>query len=432
MKALSLCELNTRVASTINETFDRPYWITAELSDVRTAGNGHCYIEFIDKSEKTGTVTARARGTIWAQRWFLLREDFEGQTRQRFAAGIRVLAEVQVTMHAVYGYTLDVLDIDPSYTMGEMARQRAEIIRQLTADGILDMNKELEIPLLPQRIAVISASNAAGYGDFRHQLAHNDRGFAFYTRLFPAAMQGEKTESSIIAALDRIYQVQDLFDVVVIIRGGGATADLASFDSYAIAANCAQFPLPIIVGIGHERDNTVLDMVAHTSVKTPTAVAALLIDRMKTQADRIDRLRSTLTSTLERMLREENLRLDMFARNIPQWVETRRRQHQLRLQQIVLQLRQSHLLLKRQLDRLEFFRQQLTASTTHRLEERRQQLQWINQRIEIARPENILRRGFSITRINGRAVTSDTEIKEGDRVVTQVARGSFSSVVKKE
>lgn len=432
MKTLSLCELNTKVASTINETFDRPYWITAELSDVRTAGNGHCYIEFIDKSEKTGTVTARARGTVWVQRWYLLREDFERQTGQRFAAGIRVLAEVQVSMHAVYGYTLDVLDIDPSYTIGEMTRQRAEIIRRLTADGILDMNKELEMPLLPQRIAVISASNAAGYGDFRHQLAHNDRGFIFYTHLFPAAMQGEKTESSIIAALDRIYRVQDLFDVVVIIRGGGATADLASFDSYAIAANCAQFPLPVIVGIGHERDSTVLDMVAHTSVKTPTAVAALLIDRMKLQADRIDRLRSTLVTALERTLREENNRLDMFARSIPQWVETRKRQHRLRLQQIVLHLRESHLLLKRQLDRLEFLRQQFTSGATHQLEQRWQQLQWIERRIEIARPENILRRGFSITRINGRAVTSAAEIKEGDRVVTQVAQGSFASVVKKE
>lgn len=432
MKTLSLCELNNKVVSTINSTFDRPYWITAELSDVRTAGNGHCYIEFIDKSEKTGAVTARARGTIWAQRWLLLRTDFERLTGQRFTAGIKVLVEVQVSMHAVYGYTLDVLDIDPSYTMGEMARQRADILRQLTAEGILYMNKELEIPLLPQRIAVISASNAAGYGDFCHQLAHNEHGFAFYTHLFPAVMQGEKTESSIISSLEKIYRVQEYFDVVVIIRGGGATADLASFDSYAIAAHCAQFPLPVIVGIGHERDSTVLDVVAHTSVKTPTAVAALLIDRMKEQARRLDQLRTALVTTLQGILRQETTRLDMIAANLPQWVENRRRQHRLRLQQAVLRLRQSGLLLKRQLDRLDFLQERIATAATQQLEHRRQQLQWIEQRIEIARPENILRRGFSITRINGRAITSMTDIKEGDRVVTQVAQGSFSSIVEKE
>lgn len=429
MKTLSLYELNNRVVSTIRDAFDRPYWITAELSEVRTAGNGHCYVEFIDKSEKTGTVSARARGTIWAQRWFLLRESFERETGQRFTAGIKVLVEVQVTMHAVYGYTLDVLDLDPSYTMGEMARQRAAILRQLAAEGILEMNKELEMPLLPQRIAVISASNAAGYGDFRHQLTHNDRGFAFYTRLFPAIMQGEKTEGSIIAALDRIYRIQEHFDVVVIIRGGGATADLASFDSYAIAANCAQFPLPVIVGIGHERDNTVLDLVAHTSVKTPTAVAALLIDRMKEQGDRLERLKNTIVTTLQGTLQRETARLDMLAAGLPQWVDTRKREHRIRLRQIILHLRQSHLLLTRQLDRLEFLQERLSAASAHQLERRRQQLQWIEQRIEISRPENILRRGFSITRIGGRAITSATEIKKGDRVVTQVAEGSFSSVV---
>ncbi len=431
MKPLSLSELNDKVVATIHAAFDHPYWITAELSDVRTAGNGHCYIEFIDKNPRTGTVTARARGTIWAQRWFLLREDFERQTGQRFAAGIKVLVQVEVSMHSVYGYTLDVLDLDPSYTIGEMALQRAAIIRQLAAEGILDMNKELEMPLLPQRIAVISAAGAAGYGDFRHQLAHNDPGFAFYTRLFPAAMQGEKTESSIIAALDRIYRVHEYFDVVVIIRGGGATADLASFDSYAIAANCAQFPLPVIVGIGHERDSTVLDMVAHTSVKTPTAVAALLVDRMKQQAARLDRLGTVFVTTLQGRLRQETTRLDMMAACLPQWVETRKRQHRLRLQQIVLQLRQAHLLLKRQSDRIEFIKDRITTAAARQLEHRRQQLLWLEQRIEISRPENILRRGFSITRIDGRAVTSATDIKEGDRVVTQVAEGSFSSVVQK-
>ena len=284
---ISLYELNRCIAEVINTTFDDHYWVVAEISEIRTASNGHCYLELIEKSPRSNAIVARARATIWSNRWMLCRETFESVTGQRLAAGMKILVCVVVQMHEAYGFSLNIVDIDPSFTLGELALRRQEIIKRLNDEGIIDMNKEIDIPLLPQRIAIVSAQNAAGYGDFCHQLSNNDYGVCFYTHLFPAAMQGAATEKSIIAALDRIYRHQDLFDLVVIIRGGGGTADLNCFDSYDLAVNVANFPLPVIVGIGHERDNTILDMVAHTSVKTPTAAAAFLIDRLGSQYSRL-------------------------------------------------------------------------------------------------------------------------------------------------
>lgn len=252
---------------------------TGELSDVRSNTTGHCYLEFVQKDPRSNNLVAKARGMIWSNIYRLLKPYFEETTGQLFASGIKVLVKVTVQFHELYGYSLTVLDIDPAYTLGDMARRRREILMQLEEEGVLTLNKELEMPVLPQRIAVISSATAAGYGDFCHQLQHNSGGFFFYTELFPALMQGNQVEESVLAALDRINDRVNEFDVVVIIRGGGATSDLSGFDTYLLAAACAQFPLPVITGIGHERDDTVLDSVAHTRVKTPTAAAELLIHR---------------------------------------------------------------------------------------------------------------------------------------------------------
>ena len=292
---LSLTELNRNIKQALRDALPETYWVRAETSEVRVNSySGHCYLEFIEKDERTGQVAARARGTIWAQQYAVIRPYFEEETGRPFTSGLKVLVRVAVDFHELYGLSLTVHDIDPSFTVGDLVRRRKEIIRQLQADGVFDLNRSLPFSPRPQRIAVISSATAAGYEDFTDQLLGNEYGFPFYVRLYPALMQGERTEASIIAALDRIYAVREAFDVVVIIRGGGSTADLSSFDSYALAANCAQFPLPIITGIGHERDDTVVDLVAHTRLKTPTAVAAFLIDCMATQLADINELRDRL------------------------------------------------------------------------------------------------------------------------------------------
>ena len=266
-EALTLLDLNALVRRSLEQCLPDEYWIQAELSDVRSNATGHCYLEFVQKDPRSNNLIAKARGTIWNNVYRLLKPYFEEATGQLFTSGIKVLVKVTVQFHELYGYSLTVQDIDPTYTLGDMALRRREILQQLEAEGVLTLNKELEMPVLPQRIAVISSATAAGYGDFCHQLQHNSRGFFFYTELFPALMQGAQIESSVLDALDRVNRRLNDFDVVVIIRGGGATSDLSGFDTYLLAAACAQFPLPIITGIGHERDDTVLDSVAHTRVK---------------------------------------------------------------------------------------------------------------------------------------------------------------------
>lgn len=299
-QALSLHELNGLVKRSVRTCLPDTYWVQAELSDVRSNYSGHCYLEFVQKDASGNNLIAKARGTIWSNIFKMLKPYFEQETGQAFTSGIKVLVEVSVEFHELYGYSLTVLDIDPTYTVGDMERKRREILRQLEEEGVIDLNKELEMPMLPQRVAVISSATAAGYGDFCNQLVNNPRGYGFHTELFPAIMQGERVEETVIAALNAIYERMEAFDVVVIIRGGGATSDLSGFDTYELAANCAQFPLPIITGIGHERDDTVLDKVAHTRVKTPTAAAEYLIARMDKCADALDEMSARLTESVRR------------------------------------------------------------------------------------------------------------------------------------
>ena len=320
MDSLSLLELNGLVKRSLEQCLPDEYWIQAELSDVRSNTTGHCYLEFVQKDSRSNTLLAKARGMIWSNVYRLLKSYFEETTGQPFTSGIKVLVKVTVQFHELYGYSLTVLDIDPTYTIGDMARRRREILLQLEEEGVLTLNKELEVPVLPQRIAVISSATAAGYGDFCHQLQHNSSGYYFYTELFPALMQGNQVEDSVLAALDRINSRVNEFDVVVIIRGGGATSDLSGFDTYLLAASCAQFPLPIITGIGHERDDTVLDSVAHTRVKTPTAAAELLIQRMDEATEQLEMLSVQLQQGAYALLEREQRRLEIIQSNIPSLV----------------------------------------------------------------------------------------------------------------
>lgn len=429
---LSLQELNSRIRGAVNQAFPETYWVRAEMSDVRTnLSSGHCYLEFVEKSALTGGVVAKARGTIWAKTFRMLKPYFEMETGQSFASGLKVLVRVSVEFHEVYGFNLNVVDIDPAYTLGDMVRRRMEIVRQLQEEGVFTLNKELPFPTLVQRIAVITSPTAAGYEDFLNQLAHNKRGYPFYVRLFPALMQGEKTEASVIAALERIYRHADCFDVVVIIRGGGATSDLHSFDSYLLAANCAQFPLPILTGIGHERDDTIVDMVAHTRMKTPTAVAEFLIGRMDATADELAALQQAVSAlATERLVTQKN-ELQLLAARLPasatQRIERNRSSLHLlagRFPSVV-----SGLLARRQTE-VETLRVQLNNGLSSFFSEKDRYLQLTEQFVKMASPAYILKRGYSLTLKDGRIIKQAADIQPGEEITTRFADGEVRSLVR--
>ena len=384
---LTLYSLNNLVHNAIADALPTRYWVTGELSEVRETAVGHCYIELVQRDEETQELVAKARGTVWARIYSLLRPYFLEQTGQPFAAGLKVLLQVSVGFHELYGYTLDVCDIEPAYTIGDIARHRQLIIKRLTDEGVIGLNKELDFPQLPQRIAVISSATAAGYGDFCDQLQNNRYGFVFYPRLFPAPMQGNGAEEGIIAALDTIAQEIDNWDVVVIIRGGGATSDLGCFDTYDLANNCAQFPLPIITGIGHLRDESVLDIVAHTSAKTPTAVAEYLIHSMLANETLLTDIQSIIATAVAQRMEAEKQRIEKHLGQIP-------------------------------------------VLTALYMQSQRHRLDLFQQRIEAASPEHILSLGYSITRLGGKAVRDTSTLKPGEEVETTVAGGTFTSIIK--
>lgn len=409
-ETMTLHDLNGLVRRSIEQCMPDEYWIQAELSDVRT-NNGHCYLEFVQKDVRSNQLVAKARGIVWAQVFALLKPYFEQSTGQVFSSGIKVLVKVTIQFHELYGYSLTVHDVDPTYTLGDMALRRKEILQQLLDEGVLTLNKELPMPELPQRIAVISSATAAGYGDFSHQLANNAQHYAFATELFPAIMQGNQVEDSILKALDRINKRINEFDVVVIIRGGGATSDLSGFDTYLLAAACAQFSLPIITGIGHERDDTVLDSVAHTRVKTPTAAAELLIGYMDTAAAQLDYLANKLKDGALAYLDKEYRTLDAYRTRIPSMVV--KRLTDARLQLMMMQ-------------------KDMAQSTRTCLASQKHQLQLIKQRVFDASPERILAKGYSITLKDGKAVTDASQITVGDTLVTRVHQGEIISTVKQK
>ena len=431
-QALSLVELNQRIRMTLEQAFPDTYWVRAEMSDVReNSASGHCYLEFIEKDPRSGQLLAKVRGAIWAKTFRLLKPYFEMETGQRFVSGLKVLVRVTVDFHELYGLSLTVVDIDPAYTLGDMARKRLEIIRQLQEEGVFELNKELPLPLLPRRIALISSPTAAGYEDFVNQLTHNRAGYPFYVKLFPALMQGERTEESVIAALDRIYAHQELFDVVALLRGGGATSDLNSFDSYLLAANCAQFPLPILTGIGHERDDTVVDLVAHTRLKTPTAVAEFLIARMDQAAQTVEELQQTMTQSASVRLLQEKQRLQSYATRFPALVGQRMERNRTLLHQLGAKLptmAQGFVERKRAMvDRLVM---QLRNATTTHLAEKQRFLQLQEQFVRMASPDYILRRGYSLTLREGKIIKRAEELQVGEELTTRFMDGEVKSIIK--
>ena len=408
MTSIALSELTSQIQETIRKDFDLPVWIHAEISELRDNTGGHCYLELIEKDGNSDTLLAKTKATIWANTYRMLKPYFESSTGESLRAGLNVLVAVTIEFHGVYGFSLNVRDIDPTFTIGEMAARRLKIIRQLEVDGIVDMNKQLPLPQLIQRIAIISSATAAGYGDFCDQLQNDPSKFAFYSKLFQAQMQGEQAETSIISALEKIYENIDLFDVVVIIRGGGATTDLACFDSYDLALNCAQFPLPIVVGIGHQRDVSILDMVAHTSLKTPTAVAEFLIYNMQEAenqfTDIITDIRYLVKNRLENEIRFVNQMQLRIKQTLRSWV-----------------VQKSHL--------LERHKSRLQSTVRMQLLKQNNRLILLEKNIETHSPSFLLRHGYTITTLNGKRITTVKQIKIGDKVQTYLHDGDFGSEI---
>ena len=428
-EALTLLELNNMVSEVIDSSFTHSYWLSAEVSEVRE-NRGHCYLEFVQKDEFSNSLIAKARGVVWHNKWMLLRPCFEQTTGQPLSAGMMLLVQVKLSFHSLYGYTLTVNDIDPTYTLGDIAKRRREIISKLREEGIDQMNKELELPRLLQRIAVISSATAAGYGDFCDQLNANEKGLVFYTRLFPALMQGDGVESSVIAALDAVMNDVLEWDVVVIIRGGGSVSDLSGFDTLRLAEHVAQFPLPVITGIGHERDDTVIDMVAHTRVKTPTAAAELLIHHQEAELSLVDDFSDRITGYVERRLADERNRLNLIVGRMPAIYTLFHQRQQNRLMQITSLIHRDIVgLLQTDKNKLDLITARLPLQVNARLQNEQHRLKLISLRLRAVDPVNILKQGYSITQVGGKSLRSVSQLKKGDEMVTFLADGKVVSEV---
>lgn len=428
---LSLYELNSLVRDVISMSLPDSYWVEAELSEAREGYGGHCYMELIEKDEHSNTPIAKAHASCWRNRWMLLKPQFERVTGLRIHAGMKVLLKVHAQFHENYGFSWIVDDIDPTYTMGDMARKRMEIIQTLKEEGVFDLQKELKLPMFCQRIAVISSATAAGYGDFCNQLADNGYGLQFTTALFAATMQGEGVEQSVISALNRINEEWENWDCVVIIRGGGATSDLSGFDTLALAENVANFPLPIITGIGHERDESVLDMISFQRVKTPTAAAAFLVDHLTEVYARIEDAQEAIVNYVKRRLQVERMKFERLSTQIPTLFSLVKVRQSNRLDQLLNRLKvKAERIPADGLHRLEMLDARLKEPVARKLERELHRIDMLSQRAIAQDPERLLSRGYSITLKDGKSIKDASQLKAGDEIETRFAKGVAKAVVK--
>ena len=407
---ITLSELQRHIKQALESALPLPVWVAAEVSELKVNYSGHCYMELVEKSEPTkgGTAIprAQARAVIWRSQYAMLASYFEAETGSRLAAGMKILAKVMVSYHELYGLSLQIIDLDASYTLGEVERQKQMTIAQLQRDGVWDMNREVELPLLTQRIAVVSNSAAAGYRDFCNEL--REGGYAFRLTLFDAVVQGQAAEESICRALADVAQRQEEFDAVVLIRGGGSASDLSCFNSYRLCSYVAQFPLPVITGIGHDKDTSVADMVAHTPLKTPTAVAAWLTKRMAQQDGWLEEAAMRLVEAATRATQREQLRLERISGEV---------------------IRLGGTYCERAQSRLAMLREQLSAEVARFIDRRQMFLATAEGVVEGRKPDNILRMGFAIVRCDGRAVSS-AEALAGREVEIELAKGKVKATVK--
>lgn len=427
---LSLFELNNLVREVIATDLSMEYWVEAELSEVREV-RGHCYMELVQKDMFSNTPVAKASAKCWKSKWMYVRPKFEQITGQYLHTGMKVMLKVYADFHEAYGFSWIVTDINPEYTLGDMAKKRMQIIEQLKREGVFDLQKELEIPMFAQRVAVISSQNAAGFGDFTRQLTDNSYGFKFQVELFPAIMQGEGIERSVIAALDAINERLDEFDVVVIIRGGGATSDMSGFDTLALAENVANFPLPIITGIGHDRDESVLDMISHTKVKTPTAAAALLVEHLEVVWQMLMEAENELVTVAQHRIENEKQRLSHIAEKIPVLFSLVKTHYENVLDKLLMTI--SSMINEKVSSgkhNVLLMEEKIKPLVDVRLQREKHHLMMLEQRVKALDPEILLKRGYSITLCKGKVVVDASMLKSGDEVETKVRKGTFKSIIK--
>jgi len=472
---LTLSELNELVKDALMEAFPSTVWVVAEVSELKENRSGHCYMELIEKQEDE--LIARSRATIWSYTYRMLKPYFETTTGQLFSQGIKILVQVSVEYHPAYGLSLNIKDIDPTYTVGDLALQRKEIIERLVNEGVFEMNRELQLPLVPQKIAVISSKTAAGYQDFINQLENNEHGFKFYTQIFEAYMQGSDAVASIIQALEQIFQYEDFFDAVAIIRGGGATADLSCFDNYELAFHVTQFPIPVVTGIGHEKDDTIIDMVAHTRMKTPTAVAEFFINGVERFYDGLMETENEIIRLVQEKIDEKKYALELLAGDFQQYVgnfirkkndvlnrngnklqrevsrfsfnrnyelnnlkydlksavslwsvETKNNLDQ---KKRILKRVSGETLLKAQ-NKQERFQESIRFDTRNLLQKENERMHFNENAVRLLTPENVLKRGYTLTMKNGEIVKSVRKLKSNDEIETVFADGKVKSKITKK
>ncbi len=429
-QGMTLSEFNARIERQVNGVPSlQNQWVIAETSDLRLNRSGHCYTELIEKDDR-GTTIAKIGAAIWAGTYRDLYNKFLRSTGQVLATGMKVMVKVTVNFHSLYGMKVVINDIDPNYTLGDMARQRQEIINRLTAEGIIDLNKELPWPAVPQRIAIISAEGAAGYGDFMNQLTGNPYGLQFYTCLFNAVMQGAQTVPTVMAAMDRINRHIDLFDCVVIIRGGGATSELNSFDNYDLASYVANFPIPVIVGIGHERDVTVLDYVAALRVKTPTAAAETLIQRGTTALAHLDELQDAVVTAVRDTVSQAREHLAFFTTMIPAAARHLIDTNRIRLDNHARNIPfAAQGLIANQRTRLERAVERMGDAASRALQREQQRLVALGDKATLLSPVNTLQRGYTLVRLGDKCVTAADQLHSGDQITVQFATGTTDATV---
>jgi len=450
---ISLFQLNRLIQESLKAKLNMAFWVKAEIAQAKENYSGHCYLELVEKDPITDKIIAQSKGTIWAGTYRMLKPYFETTTGRKLTEGLKILICAKVEFHEVYGLSLNITDIDPSYTVGDLALKKAEIIKRLKKEGVFDINHELQLPIVPQRIAVISSEKAAGYIDFISHLKNNPFNYRFESKLFPAFMQGDKSEESIVNALELINEKINNFDVVAIIRGGGSQADLSCFDSYWVSLNVAQFPIPVLTGIGHEQDDSIVDMVAHTRLKTPTAVADFLINclgNFEVSLDNFNSLiveltrksisdyRSILENTLsilplifkERIYKETStlsIFINQTSKIIEKKIQSWNYDNKMNIQKILVlmkyifsnrksELKQKTLLIKNTLQvKIENFNATINK---------------FNKIVTLVNPENILKKGFSITYLNNVPIRDASLLSEKDTITSQLFKGTIISEVK--
>jgi len=449
---ISLYELNCQVKESLQTAFQQTVWVVAEISELKVNRNGHCYLELVEKEEGSDYITAKASATIWAYTFRMLKPYFETATGYNLEAGIKILVRVSVEFHEMYGFSLNIKDIDPTYTLGDIEKLKLETIRKLEEDGVINMNKDLEIPDLVQKIAIVSSPTAAGLEDFTDQLNNNPEGFKFYTMLFPAIMQGPQAEGSIVHALDAVFQFEDFFDVLVIIRGGGSQSDLSCFDNYVLASNIAQFPLPVLTGIGHEKDESIVDLVAHTKFKTPTAVAGFLIQRVQKLADNvcqkedyfkilvntiIEEEKQSMEHLMLRFVPEINLKIEkqkgILKNNAQKLISLSKRnilKEETSIQNMLIYFQnKSRLSITAKMQQLELIQKDMSNHVIGIINEQKWRLDSLNQKNNLLDPKNILKRGYSVVKKEGEIIADSKQVSAEDILSVQFYKGEIRTKV---